>query len=150
MAHIAHDVSGFVGGCEGESVAVVEDTAGLRLIRHDGGGTQGERWFEIVAGSVEGTDLAAAVSPDSKIDVIGIRPGEKLHEVLVTEEESRHTLEFDDTYVVQPDHPYWEKNGKTQIQNLKPGSFIDIRKKKSFKSSNKGNINGHLYPFCCH
>ncbi len=32
-----------------------------------------------------------------------------------------------------------EKNGKTQIQNLKPGSFIDIRKKKSFQISNKGN-----------
>lgn len=46
--------------------------------------------------------LAAAIAPDCSIREIGIRPGEKLHEVLVSEDEGRKALEFDDMYVVQP------------------------------------------------
>lgn len=48
------------------------------------------------------TDLAKAIAPDCKQEIVGIRPGEKLHEVLISEDEARNTVEFDHHYVVQP------------------------------------------------
>jgi FlaA1/EpsC-like NDP-sugar epimerase len=39
--------------------------------------------------------------------VTGIRPGEKLHEVLITGDESRHTIDAGEVYVVLPEHPWW-------------------------------------------
>jgi UDP-N-acetylglucosamine 4,6-dehydratase/5-epimerase len=52
-------------------------------------------------------DLAKAIAPRAKIDVIGIRPGEKLHEVLISEDEARNTVELKDMYVVQPAEMLW-------------------------------------------
>ncbi len=57
--------------------------------------------------SMKIVDLAKAVAPEAAIDVIGIRPGEKLHEVLISEEESRTTVELEDMYVVQPAPTSW-------------------------------------------
>jgi UDP-N-acetylglucosamine 4,6-dehydratase len=47
-------------------------------------------------------DVAKAIGPECELDEIGIRPGEKLHEVLVTEDEARRTCELDNCYVVKP------------------------------------------------
>jgi len=52
-------------------------------------------------------DLARVVAPDCQIEFIGIRPGEKLHEMLVSRDESRHALETSDSYLIQPTHPWW-------------------------------------------
>jgi UDP-N-acetylglucosamine 4,6-dehydratase/5-epimerase len=52
-------------------------------------------------------DMAEALAPGCAIESVGIRAGEKLHEVLVSEDESRNTLELDDMYIVQPSHPWW-------------------------------------------
>ena len=49
-------------------------------------------------------DLARAVAPDCEHDIVGIRPGEKLHEVLIPADEARNTLEFDDFFVICPAH----------------------------------------------
>jgi UDP-N-acetylglucosamine 4,6-dehydratase len=57
--------------------------------------------------SMKIVDLAKAIAPDCKIESIGIRPGEKLHEVLVSEDDVRNTVEFDDMYVIQPADPMW-------------------------------------------
>ena len=57
--------------------------------------------------STKVTDLAKAIAPEAEIEVIGIRPGEKLHEVLVNEDEARHTVELDDMYVIQPAQAMW-------------------------------------------
>lgn len=54
-------------------------------------------------------ELANVVAPECEVDLIGIRPGEKLHEVLVSPDEAAHTLEFDDMFVVQPAHPWWKQ-----------------------------------------
>ncbi len=53
------------------------------------------------------SDLAKAMAPEAKINYIGIRPGEKLHEVLISEDEARTVIELDDMYVVQPAEAYW-------------------------------------------
>ncbi|PYM20184.1 MAG: UDP-N-acetylglucosamine 4,6-dehydratase (inverting) [Candidatus Rokuibacteriota bacterium] len=52
-------------------------------------------------------DLVEAVAPGCRVDVIGIRPGEKLHEILISEDESRQAVEFDDMFVVEPIYPSW-------------------------------------------
>ena len=53
-------------------------------------------------------DLAKAIAPNCEIEIIGIRPGEKIHECLLTEDEARHSLEFDDFFVIEPEHPWWK------------------------------------------
>ena len=53
--------------------------------------------------------------------ITGIRPGEKLHEVLVNEDEARHTLELDDMYVVQPLFPWWTQDHWADGRELPDG-----------------------------
>jgi UDP-N-acetylglucosamine 4,6-dehydratase/5-epimerase len=53
------------------------------------------------------TDLAAAVAPGVPCRVVGIRAGEKLHEVLLTADEARHTIDAGAVYVVLPEQPFW-------------------------------------------
>ena len=57
--------------------------------------------------STKVTDLARAIAPDAELNIIGIRPGEKLHEMLISEDEARHTIELDKMYVVQPAEATW-------------------------------------------
>lgn len=53
--------------------------------------------------------LADAIAPKAKKKVVGIRPGEKIHEVLLTDDEARHSKEFSDHFVIIPDHPFWDE-----------------------------------------
>lgn len=57
--------------------------------------------------SMKMTDLAEAVAPGCQIELTGIRPGEKLHEVLVAEDEARNSIEFDDMFVITPIFQWW-------------------------------------------
>ncbi len=57
--------------------------------------------------SMKVIDLARAIAPQAQINVIGIRPGEKLHEVLISEDESRTTVELESMFVVQPAEALW-------------------------------------------
>lgn len=52
-------------------------------------------------------DLVEAVAPGCRIECIGMRPGEKLHEILISEDESRTTLEFERMFVIEPIYPSW-------------------------------------------
>ena len=52
-------------------------------------------------------DLARAIAPRARIQIVGIRPGEKLHEVLISEDEARTTVELKKMYVVQPFEAMW-------------------------------------------
>lgn len=54
--------------------------------------------------SMKLADLFEALAPGIQREIIGIRPGEKLHEVLLTEEEARHTVSLEDYYVILPEH----------------------------------------------
>lgn len=67
--------------------------------------------------SMKITDLADAIAPEAEREVIGIRAGEKVDEILVTGEEARHTQEFDNYFVIEPEHPFW---GKGNLKGGKP------------------------------
>ena len=64
--------------------------------------------------SMKVTDLANALAPKLPNDIIGIRPGEKLHEILVTEDEARSTVELKDRYVIEPSLGFWSRDTHTQ------------------------------------
>jgi UDP-N-acetylglucosamine 4,6-dehydratase len=68
---------------------------------------QGGEVFVPKIPSMRVVDVAAALAPGCELEFIGIRPGEKLHEVLISEDESRHTLEFDDMFIVEPPGALW-------------------------------------------
>ncbi|MBY0371245.1 UDP-N-acetylglucosamine 4,6-dehydratase (inverting) [bacterium] len=65
-------------------------------------------------------DLAKTLKPDCEIDLIGIRAGEKLHEVMVPKDESRNTLEFDSHFVIQPCFNWWDENAYKSRTGGKP------------------------------
>jgi len=62
-------------------------------------------------------DLAEVIASGAKRKIIGVRPGEKLHEVLLTEEEALHAKEFDKFFIIEPEHPFWHKDN---FQDGKP------------------------------
>ena len=61
------------------------------------------------------TDLARIMAPNTPTRVVGIRPGEKLHEVMVGEDDARQTLQADDCYIIEPSFPYWERQSYTAL-----------------------------------
>jgi len=60
--------------------------------------------------SMKISDLAKVIAPEAKIKTIGIRPGEKINEILLTPEEARHSREFDKYFVIEPEFPFWKKD----------------------------------------
>lgn len=64
-------------------------------------------------------DMARAIAPECKHKIIGIRPGEKLHEVMITEDDARHTIELDDYYIIEPEFKWWS-NEKHMSNGGKP------------------------------
>jgi len=66
-------------------------------------------------------ELAKSVAPGCDIEYIGIRPGEKLHEVLLSEDEARNALEADEMYIVQPSHPWWKPENWISAKPLPDG-----------------------------
>ena len=60
-------------------------------------------------------DLAEAIAPECKTEIIGIRPGEKLHEVMVPKDDAHRTIEYDDKYIIQPDFKFFGRrfNGES-------------------------------------
>ena len=70
--------------------------------------------------SMKVTDLADTIAPGVKREVIGIRPGEKLNEILLIDEEARHSKEFDNYFVVEPEFSFWEKD------NFREGNHLPV------------------------
>ncbi len=77
---------------------------GVRFVLHCIETMQGGEVFVPKLPSTSIIELAQAIAPMAEINEIGIRPGEKLHEVLISEDEARTTIELKDMYVIQPAH----------------------------------------------
>jgi UDP-N-acetylglucosamine 4,6-dehydratase len=71
--------------------------------------------------SMKIVDLAKSIGPECDIEVIGIRPGEKLHESLITEEEGRSTIQYNGMYIVLPEHPWWERKNYNGAKKVAEG-----------------------------
>jgi UDP-N-acetylglucosamine 4,6-dehydratase/5-epimerase len=71
--------------------------------------------------SMRVTELAEAIAPGVPWKIVGIRPGEKVHEVLLTEDESRHAIGFDDYFAIYPAFQFWPTDDYPVGQELPPG-----------------------------
>ena len=103
---------------------------GVRFVIDCLGRMKGGEVFIPKIPSMKVIDLANTIVPEAKKEIIGIRPGEKIDEVLLTEEEARHAQEFDSFFVVEPEHPFWHQN------NLKEGKTLPDGFKFTSNSNN--------------
>ncbi|MDZ5606281.1 UDP-N-acetylglucosamine 4,6-dehydratase (inverting) [Bacillus pseudomycoides] len=82
--------------------------------------------------SMKVTDLAKAIAPECKIEIVGIRPGEKLHEAMITEDDARHTLEFNNYYVIYPEFNWWDSANTAKGKPLPEGFSYTSDKNKQW------------------
>jgi len=68
-------------------------------------------------------DLARAIAPECKLVFNGIRPGEKIHEEMITETDAINSTEFEDYYVILPSTKLWDVEKFRLESNTKPGKF---------------------------
>ena len=83
---------------------------------------QGGEVFVPKLPSMTVVDVASALAPDLPHRIVGIRPGEKLHEVMITEDDARNTLEFADRFIIAPTFAFWSpdsyvRNGARPVQD---------------------------------
>src|SRR5262249_17523093 len=81
---------------------------GVRFVIHVIENMHGGEVFVPKIPSMSIVHLAQALAPDCRVREVGIRPGEKIHEVLLSEDEARQALELDDMFVIQPNFPWWK------------------------------------------
>jgi UDP-N-acetylglucosamine 4,6-dehydratase len=86
---------------------------GVRFVLSCLGLTRGGEIFVPKIPSMRMIDLARAMAPNLPQKIVGIRPGEKLHEVMVTEDDSRSTVELEDRYVIEPAFHWWQRRAFT-------------------------------------
>lgn len=82
-------------------------------------------------------DLAKAIAPKAKIEVVGIRPGEKIHEEMITETDAINSIEFDDYFVILPSTPLWDVEKFRKESNGKVGKKCEIGFKYNSGTNNK-------------
>jgi UDP-N-acetylglucosamine 4,6-dehydratase/5-epimerase len=68
-------------------------------------------------------DLAKAIAPECQTEIIGIRPGEKLHEIMIPSDDARRTIEFDNYYLIQPDFGFWQRRYNDAGERSVPEDF---------------------------
>ena len=66
-------------------------------------------------------DVAEAVDPECKQNIVGIRPGEKLHEEMITQSDALNTIEYEDYYVILPSIRIWNKEKFINKSNFRKG-----------------------------
>jgi len=71
-------------------------------------------------------DVAKAIAPECKIEYVGIRPGEKIHEEMITETDAFNSIEFENYYVILPATPLWDIEKFRLESSSKPGKMCDL------------------------
>ncbi len=83
------------------------------------------------------TDLADVIAPDAQRKIIGIRPGEKLHENLITKEEARHALEFDSHFIIEPEFSFWKTTNHPGGKKLSEDFYYSSDSNKDWLTGDK-------------
>lgn len=86
--------------------------------------------------SVRVIDIAEAIAPGVKHEIVGIRPGEKLHEVLISESESPMCFEYKDYFEIHPSFPFWTKKKLNGGKKVKDGFKYDSYSNEPYLSVN--------------
>ena len=114
---------------------------GVRFVIDCIGRMNGGEIFVPKISSMRIIDLAEAIAPDAKRTALGIRPGEKLHEILLTEDEARHAKEFDGYFIIEPEHPFWGKDNLKDGRSLPEGfRYTSNENDKWFAKEELGKI----------
>jgi UDP-N-acetylglucosamine 4,6-dehydratase/5-epimerase len=82
---------------------------GVRFVMDSLARMHGGELFVPKIPSMRVVDLAAAIAPEARLEVVGIRPGEKLHEEMINVSDARSTVDMGDYYVIQPELDWWPK-----------------------------------------
>lgn len=98
---------------------------GVKFVINCLGKMQGGEVFVPKIPSMKIIDLVEVIAPEAKREIIGIRPGEKLNEVLISTEEAKHSREFDRYFVVEPEFPFWNQ------ENYQDGRALPLEFKYS-------------------
>jgi len=96
-------------------------TQGVHFVLRSIQEMQGGEVFVPKIPSMKVTDLSEAIAPGCRVINVGIRPGEKLHETLVSEDEARHCTELDDRFIIAPTHPWWKGHGEIAGSRMPDG-----------------------------
>ncbi|MCR8679113.1 MULTISPECIES: UDP-N-acetylglucosamine 4,6-dehydratase (inverting) [Campylobacter] len=91
---------------------------GVKFVLKNFARMQGGELFIPKIPSMKITDLAATLAPNLPINIIGIRPGEKLHEMMISADDALHSLEFSDHYVITPSIKFYDKQANFAINKL--------------------------------
>ncbi|MBT7901644.1 MAG: UDP-N-acetylglucosamine 4,6-dehydratase (inverting) [Candidatus Marinimicrobia bacterium] len=97
-------------------------------------------------------DVAKAIAPGAKYEIVGIRPGEKLHEEMITETDALNSIEFEKYFVILPSTQLWDIDKFREESNLSIGKMCEFGfsynsgTNKDFLTVNdlKGLINNHI------
>jgi UDP-N-acetylglucosamine 4,6-dehydratase len=128
---------------------------GVRFVIHCIEKMRGGEVFVPKIPSMRIIDLAKAIAPESSMEFVGIRPGEKVHEVLISEDESRSTVEMEDMYIVQPSANAWfghdwQAEGEKLPSGFRFGSdnnprWLDINQIRDMVAPFEGHqVNGYV------
>jgi UDP-N-acetylglucosamine 4,6-dehydratase len=71
-------------------------------------------------------DVARAIAPEAGIEIVGIRPGEKLHEEMITQPDALNTIEFEDYFVILPSMELWDREQFRLTSNGRAGKYCDL------------------------
>ncbi len=104
---------------------------GVELVWHAFEDMEGGEIYVKKIPSMKVTDLAQVVAPEASHEIVGIRPGEKLHEQMIGEEDSFHTYEYTDYYKILPAINNWD----TDVNRIKDG----VKVKEGFRYSSDNN-----------
>ena len=122
----------------------IDLSAGVDLVMKGFDRMQGGEIFVPKIPSIRIVDLAKAMAPDLGIDIIGLRPGEKLHEALCPADEAHLTYEFQDHYVIRPTITYWDSSVDYSVNKLAeigklvpPGFSYDSNNNPHFMTVNE-------------
>ncbi len=97
---------------------------GIKLVLRAAGAMHGGEIFVPKIPSMRITDLTKAIAPECKTKIVGIRPGEKLHEALLTDDEASRSLDLGDVYLIKPNFQTWSQEDPWKKGASVPKDFV--------------------------